>query len=180
MTKQNLLAVLVLLFCVRFGLFPLWDWQDEQKQKLQQAAQHQAKVEHMLSQFSELSQQQQLSEGYAQEAKRLFPQVAEAEYRLQVQQQIQQIITAQQAQLQVFDWVTVSPVEGSKLLKANVNLRASGSPASVAMLHALLEDMPNLTMDTVNLTWYGTLNSSAEVTASFDFSVYFSSEEPNV
>jgi hypothetical protein len=179
MSRQTLLWLLLPLAFIRFGLFPIWDWQAEQKQKLQQAAQHQAKVEQMLAQFTELEQQQLLSEQYTKEAVRLFPRIKEVDYRLKLQQQVQQLLNEQQVQMQVFDWVNVQQADSS-LFKANINLRLTGTASRLAMVHALLEQMPNVKIDNFNLTWFGMLNPDAELNANFDFSVYFSSEETNV
>lgn len=173
MNKNNLLAVLAVLLLIRFGLLPLYDWQQQERTSLESLMQRQAKVNQLMTQFDNADEQQQLLQAYQQELARYIPQVSPPEYRVQLQQEMQQILSDAGAQLELFDWLTETAVADSTVQRVHVQLRFKGKPAAVAAVQTRLEMMPHVRLDNLKASWSESLNIASEVDINADLSVFY-------
>lgn len=163
--KPLMLGIVALLVFLRFVLVPWQAYQEELHQQLDALSKRLQRSEALLS------QQQQLNESQAQLQQQLttllqpFPAVeAAAQYRLQLQQQLQQLAAEHQVSVTFFDWLSDTPLNVFNLQRARINLRLQGNAASVMAVHLLLEQRyTHFIIRDLRGSWRGAISPDSQV-----------------
>lgn len=158
-TKQKLLlGVLGLLLLAKFVFVPWAETQDEQVQALEVLFKKLQRSELLLTSEQQLNQMHAEFQQQQQALVQLLPQAESTEqYKLALQQQIQDEIGRQGLSLELFDWLSQVPVDAYTVQKATVTLRVSGAVKSVITLHQWLQQQPFIQLSQIDISWNGAL-----------------------
>lgn len=163
--KPLLLGIVALLLFVRFVAVPLQQHQQALHQQLDALTKRLQRSEALLQQQQQLElhqaeQQQQLSQ-----ILKPFPVVSSSsQYRLQLQQQLQQLAAAQGASVTFFDWLSDTPLQVFNMQRGRISLRIKGTAANVMLLQAQIEQQfPHFMLRDLRSSWRGDLNQRSEI-----------------
>lgn len=172
--QKVLLLILSALLLIKFVLQPWLQWIGTERQAYQQSLNREHRALHLLQQSSELERQLQNWQNMSEQLSEFFPpfeQVSDAQ--LFIQQQVQQYIRSNSAQLELYDWVTVLPLVEVDSMQALVRVRFTSLPANVATVHALFEQMPSVSVTNAQFTFQQALRPDANVSALYELSFVF-------
>lgn len=161
--QKLLLSVLGVLLLAKFVLVPWVETQDEQVQALQVLVKKLQRSEMLLT------SEQQLNELYAEFLQKQqsllepIPQVESTEqYKLLLQQQVQDEIGRQGLSLVLFDWLGQLPVEAYNVQKATVTIRVNGAAQQMVALHQWFQQQPFIQISETDINWNGPLQVGTE------------------
>lgn len=174
-TNNKLLWILAVLLLVRFGFEPLWAWQTEQSEQLRLNQQRAERVSLLLSRYASAEEQQQQLDTL-KKASQQFPHSSHTQYRLELQQQLQQLFTEKGVQMELFDWVAEEQVAQTKLYKAVVQMRWIGNTSQVVAAHSSIDTTPNMRVTNMTPTWFEALRPDTELKTSVELEVYYVSQ----
>jgi hypothetical protein len=164
--KPLLLGIILVLAGLRFIIVPWMDLQDEQKQQLEtltkRLVRSQVLVEHR-AELNELKDRQDLVVNQLLRGMRTSP--STAEYQLEFQQQMQQLLESNNVNLLLFDWLSDTDLKAFNAHRARVSLRFDGAVADVVKTHLMLEqNYPGLLIRDLNTSWRGGLSKESKIT----------------
>ncbi|WP_134053933.1 hypothetical protein [Rheinheimera aquimaris] len=163
--KPLLLTILAILVLARFVLVPLQQQQQAQYQQLDALTKRLQRSEALLQQKQKLELLQTEQQQYLDQLLQPFPVAANSsQYRLQLQQQLQKLATAQGASVTFFDWLSDTPLQVFNLQRSRVSLRVKGTAANVMLLHTQIEQQfPHFMFRDIKASWRGVLNQQSEI-----------------
>lgn len=172
--KKGLLLVLSILLVCRFVLVPWYQQQQAQAEQLQvitkrleTAAALQAASDKLLDAYDEVTLRD--AELHAQ-----FPLISSSQqYRLQLQQNIQQLAEQHQLSINLFDWLADNPVVGTKVQQAMLSIRLSGRVDDLALFNAALEQRDNMAVVETNITARRAFRAADDLNLHLVIQVYF-------
>lgn len=160
-----LLAVVALLAIVKFLLLPLRQMQQEQYQLLDSLTKRVQRSHALLSEQEPMKQW--ASEQQLQLQLLLQPFVSvdnAAQYRLTLQQQLQQLATSHGVTIMLFNWVSDTPLAVFDLHRGRVNLQLEGEAAHIMQMHLQLErQYPQFISRDLKANWRGDLSNKSRV-----------------
>lgn len=128
-SQQKLLIIAASLAAARFILFPLLDWQAEKKAELQTASQQ---LERVIRLKNAGPAQQQLLQDMQQLKQATLSQYPDAsqstQFRLNMQQQLQQQLTANGLEITLFDWLSQETQQQGQLEQHYLSITLTGQP----------------------------------------------------
>lgn len=163
--KPLLIALVALLAVVKFVLLPLQQQQQALYQQLESSTKRVQRSEALLAEKETLLQWQSRQQQELQQLLQPFPLVdSAAQYRLQLQQQLQQLAAANQVSVTFFDWLTDTPLQVFNLQRSRISWRVEGDASKVMQLHLQLEQQfPQFMLRDVKATWRGDLSHSSRI-----------------
>jgi hypothetical protein len=163
--KTLLLALLAVLVFIRFGIVPWHAYQQQQYQQLD------AVTKRLQRSQALLQQQQQLQQWQAQQQQEVsallapYPMVSSAsDYRLQLQQQLQQLAAANSVSVTFFDWLSDTPLQVFNLVRGRISLRLQGPAGNIMLVHSLIEQQfSHFNLRDIKANWRADLNAQSDV-----------------
>lgn len=130
LSQQKLLMIAAILAALRFVVVPLFDWQAAQLEQLQVAtAQLERAIRLKNSAPAQAEQLQQLESAKAELLKEYPVATQSAQFRLQMQQQLQQQFTATGLQVSLFEWLSQENIQNDMLERHYASVDVTGNPA---------------------------------------------------
>ena len=157
--KIILLSLVVILMVIKFGLLPLQQARQDVHQQLIGLDKRLQRSQALLEQQDVLQQWQSNQQQQLQQLLQPFPQVTSAaQYRLELQQQLQQLAAANNVSVTFFDWLTDTPLGVFDLQRGRIALRLEGDAGSIMQLHLKLEQQfPHFLLRDIRASWRGEL-----------------------
>lgn len=136
---QHLLLITAGLLVALYIVEPLWLWRDELKQSYQLQSVRADKGQYLLEQQSKLDAEIANSAEAAEKLQSLiFQQLGEGDFKLAVQKQLEQIISASRCEFDRLAWRGETAVS-EDMLRWHVDIRFSGSPLCLTEVTRKLE-----------------------------------------
>lgn len=160
-----LLAVVGLLAAVKFLFLPLQQLQQEQYQLLDSLTKRVQRSEALLSEQQALQQWASAQEHQLQQLLQPFNQVDNAaQYRLMLQQQLQQLASSYDVTITLFNWVSDTPLSVFNLHRGRVTLQLEGEAANIMQMHLQLEQRyPQFISKDLKANWRGELSNKSRI-----------------
>lgn len=163
--KTALISLVIVLVVIKFGLLPLQQAQQDLHQQLTGLDKRLQRSQNLLQQTDTLQQWQSSQQQQLQQLLQPFPQVASAaQYRLLLQQQLQQLAAANNVSVTFFDWLTDTPLGVFSLQRGRISLRLEGDAANIMLLHLKLEQQfPHFVLRDIRASWRGALSPGSRI-----------------
>ncbi|MBB1386218.1 hypothetical protein H5119_11775 [Pseudoalteromonas sp. SG45-5] len=157
---QLALAALTLLITLKFIIVPLFDWQNEQLSQLANLQKRASKSQNVIINQNQISKTQQQINAQLKAINSLFINYkSEAEFKLAMQQQIEQTIASKQLQINTSSWLPSLLVANGQLMRHQLRLNIKGSTLNYIKLITLLENTaPKAELKTFNINLKGQNN----------------------
>ena len=177
--KPLLLAIVAVLALLRFVVVPLQQQQQDLYQQLEVLSKRLQRSESLLQQQEQLQSSYTAAQQQLEKLLQPFPVVASgSQYRLTLQQQLQQLASANNASVTFFDWVSDTPLPVFNLQRGRVTLRIRGTAANVMQLHAQIEQQfPHFISRDTRSSWRGSLTPQTDVELTLLFEVDYRVQE---
>jgi len=166
------LLILVPLLLVKFALLPLLEWQNVKHDEVSLLSNQWHRTQLLLNDTEHFEDYYQQLHAQKKKVNGHFPQANPDEYRITLQQEMQQMLAANSVEMELFDWVMVEQ-RGQVFNRATLTVRVSGDVAAIVKAHAAVDSFANVQTNSVTLFWPERLQQGTKVTATFDFTVYF-------
>ncbi|MDT0602811.1 GspMb/PilO family protein [Thalassotalea castellviae] len=154
--KQHtgLLILLALLFALKFIVVPIFDWQDNQLLNIVNQEKKLAKVSHVLAKEGLFDDKNKVLAEKLQSAERLvFAYQPEAEFKLNRQQQIEQLLDKHNISSLNIGWQTATPLSEFNMIKYQLQVSFNGSFINIVKMFTELESSePWLQIDDFNIS----------------------------
>lgn len=163
--KPLLLSIIGLLALIRFVLLPLHQHQQVLYQQLESLNKRLQRSEALVQQQQQLQLLQSEQKQQLTVLLQPFPKVSSSsQYRLQLQQQLQQLAAGHGAAVTFFDWLSDAPLQVFNIQRARISLRITGPAANVMQAHAMIEQQyPHFIQRDLRGSWRGSLTPQSEV-----------------
>ncbi|MBE0360565.1 MULTISPECIES: hypothetical protein [Pseudoalteromonas] len=157
---QLALGALALLIILKFIIVPLFDWQNEQLSQLANLQKRASKSQNVIINQNQISKSQQQINAQLKAINSLFISYkSEAEFKLAMQQQIEQTIASKQLQINTSSWLPSLLVANGQLMRHQLRLNIKGSTLNYIKLITLLENTaPKAELKTFNINLNGQNN----------------------
>lgn len=159
---QLALGVLVILIALKFLIVPLFDWQNSQLAQLANLQKRAVKSQNVIINQSQINQAQQTINAQLKAVNSLFVDYQrESEFKLAMQQQIEQTIANNQLQINTSSWLPSITVANNQLIRHQLRLNLKGKMRDFISLIILLESQtPKAELKSVNINLKGQNNKS--------------------
>ena len=161
--KQQLaLGALVILIALKFLIVPLFDWQNSQLAQLTNLQKRAVKSQNVIVNQSQINQAQQIINAQLEAVNSLFVDYQrESEFKLAMQQQIEQTISNNQLQINTSSWLPSITVANNQLIRHQLRLNLKGKIRDFINLITLLESKtPKAELKSLNINLKGQNNES--------------------
>ncbi|ODB36786.1 hypothetical protein BB427_01880 [Pseudoalteromonas sp. BMB] len=133
--KRGLLSILAILLVLRFIIVPVFDWQEQRTAEIKQ-------IEARLEKSSLIVKNQQSLDTAKEElGKRsdtlklfIYPAANEADFRFQVQKELNEVISRHQLEVKNIGWLTRLEIESAALTRHQVRISVSGKTVNLQAL----------------------------------------------
>ncbi len=159
---QLALAALVLLVSLKFIVVPLIDWQNTQLAQLTNLEKRAAKSQNVIANQGQISQSQQSINAQLEAINELFVNTQrEGEFKLAMQQQLEQTVASNQLQINTSSWLPSIAVANNQLIRHQLRLNLKGKMRDFINLITLLESKtPKAELKSLNINLKGQNNKS--------------------
>lgn len=159
---QLALGVLVILIALKFLIVPLFDWQNSQLAQLANLQKRAVKSQNVIINQSQINQAQQTINAQLKAVNSLFVNYQrEGEFKLAMQQQLEQTIAKNQLQINTSSWLPSIAVANNQLIRHQLRLNLKGKMRDFISLIILLESQtPKAELKSVNINLKGQNNKS--------------------
>lgn len=141
LNQQKLLVVVLILATIRFVLLPVLEWQAQKREQLQVTSQQLERAIRLKNsapeQESQLAKLQQLTST----ALSLYPNANQnTQFRLNIQQQLEQQLTGQGLEVNLFDWLAQQTELNGSIERYQIRMVLQGQPQQImaAYMHVLI------------------------------------------
>lgn len=143
-TKHKLaLGLLATLLLLKLLLLPLFDWQNEQLSNITNLQKRASKSQSVITNQGQISQSQQRITAQLNAINRLFIDYKnDAEFKLAMQQQIEQSLASNQLQINNTSWLPSILVANEQLMRHQLRLNIKGTLLNFKNFITLLESAP--------------------------------------
>lgn len=143
-TKHKLaLGLLATLLLLKLLLLPLFDWQNEQLSNITNLQKRASKSQSVITNQSQISQSQQHITAQLNAINSLFiDHKNDAEFKLAMQQQIEQSLASNQLQINNTSWLPSILVANEQLMRHQLRLSIKGTLLNFKNFITLLESTP--------------------------------------
>jgi len=143
-TKHKLaLGLLATLLLLKLLLLPLFDWQNEQLSNITNLQKRASKSQSVITNQSQISQSQQRITAQLNAINSLFIDYKnDAEFKLAMQQQIEQSLASNQLQINNTSWLPSILVANEQLMRHQLRLNIKGTLLNFKNFITLLESTP--------------------------------------
>lgn len=143
-TKHKLaLGLLATLLLLKLLLLPLFDWQNEQLSNITNLQKRASKSQSVITNQGQISQSQQRITAQLNAINRLFIDYKnDAEFKLAMQQQIEQSLASNQLQINNTSWLPSILVANEQLMRHQLRLNIKGTLLNFKNFITLLESTP--------------------------------------
>lgn len=172
---QVLLAIAAVLASVRFGLFPLIEWQDDWRENLVVLTNRLDRSVGVVANRDAIVKSEAALEAANAKLRARFPKSEDADaFRLEAQKSITDLIVSQGATVSMFDWILDGEESRSGLRYARARIQAQGGNRALARALARMEgNYPNAVLLDVlgnsQIPAYGPTDGGTGVTLVADF-----------
>ena len=159
---QLALGALVILIVLKFLIVPLFDWQNSQLAQLANLQKRAVKSQNVIINQSQINQAQQTINAQLKAVNSLFVDYQrESEFKLAMQQQIEQTIANNQLQINTSSWLPSITVANNQLIRHQLRLNLKGKMRDFINLITLLESKtPKAELKSLNINLKGQNNES--------------------
>ncbi len=159
---QLALGALVILIALKFLIVPLFDWQNSQLAQLANLQKRAVKSQNVIINQSQINQAQQTINAQLEAVNSLFVDYQrESEFKLAMQQQIEQTIANNQLQINTSSWLPSITVANNQLIRHQLRLNLKGKMRDFINLITLLESKtPKAELKSLNINLKGQNNES--------------------
>jgi len=159
---QLALGVLVILIALKFLIVPLFDWQNSQLAQLANLQKRAVKSQNVIINQSQINQAQQTINAQLKAVNSLFVDYQrESEFKLAMQQQIEQTIANNQLQINTSSWLPSITVANNQLIRHQLRLNLKGKMRDFINFITLLESKtPKVELKSLNINLKGQNNES--------------------
>lgn len=163
--KVILLSLVGVLLVIKFVLLPLQQTQQDMYTQLEGLNKRLERSQALLAEKETLKQWQSTQQQQLQKLLQPYPEVANAsQYRLTLQQQLQQLAAENQVSVTFFDWLTDTSLEVFNLQRGRISLRLEGDASRIMQLHLQLEQQfPHFLLRDIRATWRGGLERGSRI-----------------
>lgn len=163
--KPLLLGLIAVLAFIRFAVLPWHDYQQSQYQQLAAVSKRLQRSEALLQQQQQLLQWQQQQQQQLDALLAPYPLVSSAaDYRLQLQQQLQQLSAGNNVSVTYFDWLSDTPLEVFDLIRGRMSLRLQGPAGNIMQVHSQLEQQfSHFILRDIKGSWRGELSPQSDI-----------------
>lgn len=128
-TQQKLLLVAVSLAAARFILMPLLEWQADKREQLQVVTQQLERAIRLKNSGPEQEQQLQNLQQIKADVLGLYPDASQTtQFKLSIQQQLEQQLTEQELEVNLFDWLSQQTEQNGSVERHQIRLVVQGPP----------------------------------------------------
>jgi len=154
---QLALAALVLLVSLKFIVVPLIDWQNTQLAQLTNLEKRAAKSQNVIANQGQISQSQQSINAQLEAINELFVNYQrEGEFKLAMQQQLEQTVASNQLQINTSSWLPSIAVANNQLIRHQLRLNLKGKMRDFITLITHLESQtPKAELKSLNINIKG-------------------------
>lgn len=154
---QLALGALVILIALKFLIVPLFDWQNEQLAQLANLQKRAVKSQNVIANQSQINQSQQTIVTQLQAINSLLVEYKnETEFKLAMQQQIEQTVAKNQLQINTSSWLPSILVVNERLIRHQLRLNIKGNMLDFINLITLLESSkPKAELKALNINLKG-------------------------
>jgi len=154
---QLALAALVLLVSLKFIVVPLIDWQNTQLAQLTNLEKRAAKSQNVIANQGQISQSQQSINAQLEAINELFVNTQrEGEFKLAMQQQLEQTVASNQLQINTSSWLPSIAVANNQLIRHQLRLNLKGKMRDFITLITHLESQtPKAELKSLNINIKG-------------------------
>lgn len=154
---QLALGALVILIALKFLIVPLFDWQNSQLAQLANLQKRAVKSQNVIVNQSQINQAQQTINAQLKAVNSLFVDYQrESEFKLAMQQQIEQTIANNQLQINTSSWLPSITVANNQLIRHQLRLNLKGKMRDFINLITLLESKtPKAELKSLNINLKG-------------------------
>ena len=155
--QQIALGVLALLIVLKFIVVPLFDWQNEQLANLANLQKRVSKSQNVIANQTQITQSQQRISTQLKAINSLFINYKpEDEFKLAMQQQIEQTVANHQLQINTSNWLPSILVANGQLMRHQLRLSIKGQMLDFTKLITELESAtPKAELKTFNINSKG-------------------------
>lgn len=159
---QLALGALVILIALKFLIVPLFDWQNSQLAQLANLQKRAVKSQNVIVNQSQINQAQQTINAQLKAVNSLFVDYQrESEFKLAMQQQIEQTIANNQLQINTSSWLPSITVASNQLIRHQLRLNLKGKMRDFINFITLLESKtPKAELKSLNINLKGQNNES--------------------
>lgn len=177
--KVVLLGIVAVLAFVRFAVVPWHEYQQSKYQQLDAVTKRLQRSEALVEQQQRLIEMQQQQQQQLATMLTPFPKVTNpSAYRLQLQQQIQQLAEENGVAVTFFDWLSDTPMQVFSLSRGRISLRLKGLAGNIMSTHSLIEQrFPNFIVRDVKANWRNDLTPQSEIELSLLVEVDYQEQE---
>lgn len=154
---QLALGALVILIALKFLIVPLFDWQNSQLAQLANLQKRAVKSQNVIVNQIQINQAQQTINAQLEAVNSLFVDYQrESEFKLAMQQQIEQTIANNQLQINTSSWLPSITVANNQLIRHQLRLNLKGKMRDFINLITLLESKtPKAELKSLNINLKG-------------------------
>ena len=154
---QLALAALVLLVSLKFIVVPLIDWQNTQLAQLTNLEKRAAKSQNVIANQGQINQAQQTINAQLKAVNSLFVDYQrEGEFKLAMQQQLEQTVASNQLQINTSSWLPSIAVANNQLIRHQLRLNLKGKMRDFITLITHLESQtPKAELKSLNINIKG-------------------------
>ncbi|MDN3484899.1 GspMb/PilO family protein [Pseudoalteromonas sp. APC 3224] len=154
---QLALGALVILIALKFLIVPLFDWQNSQLAQLANLQKRAVKSQNVIVNQSQINQAQQTINAQLKAVNSLFVDYQrESEFKLAMQQQIEQTIANNQLQINTSSWLPSITVASNQLIRHQLRLNLKGKMRDFINFITLLESKtPKAELKSLNINLKG-------------------------
>lgn len=128
-TQQKLLFIALSLAAARFILLPLLEWQADKREQLLVVTQQLERAARLKNSGPEQEQQLQILQHLKAETLSLYPDASQTtQFRLTMQQQLEQQLTEQGLEVNLFDWLSQQTEQNGSIERHQIRLVVQGQP----------------------------------------------------
>lgn len=154
---QLAIGALAILMMLKFAVVPLFDWQNRQLGSIANLQKRVSKSQNVIAHQSQISKSQQQISGQLKAINSLFiPYKAEGEFKLAMQQQLEQTVARNQLQITSSNWLPSILVANGQLMRHQLRLSIKGNMLDFTNLITELESAtPKAELKTFNINIKG-------------------------
>lgn len=167
--KLILIGILGSLLLIKFVFLPLSEMQQDLHQQLTVLNKQLQRSKALLEEQSVLQEWQESQSSRLESLLQPLPEVSSAsQYRLSLQQEIQQLAAEKQVSVTFFDWLTDLPLDAFNVHRGKVSLRVEGRASQVMQLHVELEKrFLHFSIRDIRASWRGALDQERRIELNF-------------
>lgn len=154
---QLAFGAIAILLLLKFLLVPLFDWQNQQLSNITNLQKRVSKSQNVITNQSQISQSQQRITAQLKAINSLFIDYKnDAEFKLAMQQQIEQRLASNQLQINNSSWLPTIAVANDQLMRHQLRLNIKGTLLNVKNFITVLESAPpQVALKTFNINIKG-------------------------